>query len=63
MGAFLVTVLQNFLNMVQVNAYWQYVWTGALVIIAASIYYYSDKRKKEMLLGLSKGKKSPLLVR
>ena len=62
-GAFLVTVLQNFLNMVQVNAYWQYVWTGALVIIAASIYYYSDKRKKEMLLGLSKGKKSPLLVR
>ncbi len=44
-GALLITVLQNFLNMMQVNAYWQYVYTGALIIIAASIYYYSAKIK------------------
>ncbi|MGI6029203.1 MAG: ATP-binding cassette domain-containing protein [Candidatus Heteroscillospira sp.] len=59
-GAFLVTVLQNFLNMMQVNAYWQYVYTGALIIIAASIYYYSAKKRKEAMAGMSGAKESPL---
>jgi ribose transport system ATP-binding protein len=60
MGAFLITVVQNFLNMMYVNAYWQYVYTGALIVIAASIYYYSDKKKKEALTGVQSARRSPL---
>ena len=59
-GAFLITVVQNFLNMIQVNAYWQYVYTGVLIVGAASIYFYSDKKRKESLNGIRNAKQSPL---
>jgi ribose/xylose/arabinose/galactoside ABC-type transport system permease subunit len=37
-GAFLVMLLQNVLNQLHVSAYWQYVWTGFLTLLAVAIF-------------------------
>jgi ribose transport system ATP-binding protein len=38
LGVLLIVLMQNALNQLQVTAYWQYVWTGALTLIAVTIY-------------------------
>ena len=38
LGALLVTLIQNVLNQLHVSAYWQYVWTGALTLVAVSFF-------------------------
>ena len=38
LGAIAVGVMQNALNLMHVSAYWQYVWTGLLTLLAVSAY-------------------------
>ena len=38
LGVLLIVIMQNALNQLQVTAYWQYVWTGALTLAAVTIY-------------------------
>lgn len=38
LGVLLIVLMQNALNQLQVTAYWQYVWTGALTLAAVTIY-------------------------
>jgi ribose transport system ATP-binding protein len=37
-GVLLIVLMQNALNQLQVTAYWQYIWTGALTLIAVTVY-------------------------
>jgi ribose transport system ATP-binding protein len=37
-GALLVMLIQNVLNQLHVSAYWQYVWTGALTLVAVCFF-------------------------
>ena len=38
LAAVLIMLIQNVLNQVHVSAYWQYVWTGVLTLLAVGIY-------------------------
>lgn len=38
LGACLIMLMQNALNQLHVSAYWQYIWTGALTLVAVSFY-------------------------
>ena len=38
LGAALVILMQNVLNLLHVSAYWQYIWTGALTLLAVGFY-------------------------
>ncbi|HVZ14586.1 MAG TPA: ATP-binding cassette domain-containing protein [Bauldia sp.] len=38
LAAVLIMLLQNVLNQVHVSAYWQYVWTGVITLVAVGIY-------------------------
>jgi ribose transport system ATP-binding protein len=38
LAAILVMLIQNMLNQLHVSAYWQYVWTGVLTLVAVGIY-------------------------
>ncbi|MBV9104937.1 MAG: ATP-binding cassette domain-containing protein [Verrucomicrobia bacterium] len=38
LGAFLLVLMQNSLNQLHVSAYYQYVWTGALMLLAVGAY-------------------------
>jgi ribose transport system ATP-binding protein len=38
LGSVLIILLQNVLNQLQVSAYWQYIWTGLLTLIAVGFY-------------------------
>jgi ribose transport system ATP-binding protein len=38
LGAALIILLQNVLNQLQVSAYWQYVWTGVLTLLAVGFH-------------------------
>ena len=37
-GAILILEMQNALNLLQVSAYFQYIWTGALTLLAVAVY-------------------------
>jgi ribose transport system ATP-binding protein len=38
LAAVLIMLLQNVLNQVHVSAYWQYIWTGVITLVAVGIY-------------------------
>ena len=38
LASVLIMLLQNVLNQVHVSAYWQYVWTGVITLVAVGIY-------------------------
>jgi ribose transport system ATP-binding protein len=38
LAAVLIMLIQNALNQIHVSAYWQYVWTGVLTLVAVGIY-------------------------
>jgi ribose/xylose/arabinose/galactoside ABC-type transport system permease subunit len=40
-GAIAVGVMENALNLMQVSAYYQYIWTGGLTLIAVAGYSLS----------------------
>jgi ribose transport system ATP-binding protein len=44
LGAFFVILMQNALNQLHVTAYYQYVWTGALLLFAVGIYSWRTKK-------------------
>ena len=43
LGAFFVILMQNALNQLHVTAYYQYVWTGALLLFAVGIYSWRGR--------------------
>ncbi len=51
LGALMIILMQNILNMMQISAYFQYVWIGLLMILAVGLYQlpyitsHSRKRK------------------
>ena len=42
LGAILLVLLQNALNQLHVTAYYQYVWTGALLLVAVALYSVNE---------------------
>ena len=46
LGAIAVGVMQNALNLMQVSAYYQYIWTGGLTLIAVVGYSLRVSRGK-----------------
>ena len=44
LGALLVVLLQNVLNQLHVSAYWQYVWTGLLTLVAVGFFSLRSSR-------------------
>jgi ribose transport system ATP-binding protein len=38
LGAILLILMQNSLNQLHVSAYYQYIWTGALMLFAVGAY-------------------------
>jgi ribose transport system ATP-binding protein len=45
-GATLLVMLQNALNQLHVTAYYQYIWTGALLLLAVALYSIDEYRKR-----------------
>ncbi|MCU0831403.1 MAG: ATP-binding cassette domain-containing protein [Rhizobiaceae bacterium] len=53
LGATLIILVQNVLNQFQVSAYWQYVWTGVLTLIAVGFHgLRSPGQRARMMLHL-----------
>lgn len=51
LGAILIILMQNILNQFQINAYWQYVWTGVLTLLAVGFHSVrSPERRSRMFL-------------
>ena len=46
LGAIAVGVMQNALNLIHVSAYYQYVWTGGLTLLAVVGYSFNGARSK-----------------
>jgi ribose transport system ATP-binding protein len=46
LGAFLLVLLQDALNQLHVTAYYQYIWTGTLLLIAVALYSINELVKK-----------------
>jgi ribose transport system ATP-binding protein len=44
-GAVLVGLMQNALNHLQVSAYYQYIWTGALTLIAVIVFSFGSRKR------------------
>jgi len=44
LGAILLVLLQNALNQLHVTAYYQYVWTGVLLLLAVALYSINEYR-------------------
>ena len=44
-GAILVGLMQNALNHLQVSAYYQYIWTGALTLIAVIVFSFGSRKR------------------
>jgi len=47
LGAILLVLLQDVLNQLHVTAYYQYIWTGGLLLIAVALYSIYESRKTE----------------
>ncbi len=45
LGATLLVMLQNALNQLHVTAYYQYIWTGTLLLLAVALYSTDEYRK------------------
>jgi ribose transport system ATP-binding protein len=45
-GATLLVMLQNALNQLHVTAYYQYIWTGALLLLAVALYSIDEYRQR-----------------
>jgi ribose transport system ATP-binding protein len=45
-GATLLVMLQNALNQLHVTAYYQYIWTGALLLLAVALYSIDKYRER-----------------
>ena len=39
-------ILQNVMNLLHISAYWQYVWTGLLTLLAVAIYSIVENKMK-----------------
>jgi ABC-type sugar transport system ATPase subunit/ribose/xylose/arabinose/galactoside ABC-type transport system permease subunit len=48
LGVLLIVLMQNALNQLQVTAYWQYVWTGALTLAAVTLYTARSRESENM---------------
>ena len=46
LGAIVVGIMQNALNLMHVSAYYQYVWTGALTLLAVAAYSFRVRSRK-----------------
>lgn len=46
LGAMLLVLLQDALNQLHVTAYYQYIWTGALLLVAVGLYSINELMKK-----------------
>ena len=44
-GAVLVGLMQNALNHLQISAYYQYIWTGALTLIAVIVFSFGSRKR------------------
>ena len=48
-GATLIILMQNVFNQFQINAYWQYIWTGILTLLAVGFHSFrSTERRARM---------------
>lgn len=46
LGAVAVGLMQNALNLMHISAYYQYIWTGLLTLVAVSAYSFRFKRQE-----------------
>jgi len=46
LGAILLVLLQDALNQLHVTAYYQYIWTGALLLVAVALYSINESVKR-----------------
>jgi ribose transport system ATP-binding protein len=46
LGAILLVLLQDALNQLHVTAYYQYIWTGALLLVAVALYSIHEYRRR-----------------
>ena len=46
LGATLLVLLQDVLNQLHVTAYYQYIWTGALLLVAVALYSIGEYRRR-----------------
>lgn len=49
-GAILIILMQNILNQFQINAYWQYVWTGILTLLAVGFHSVRSPEHRNRIL-------------
>jgi ribose/xylose/arabinose/galactoside ABC-type transport system permease subunit len=56
LGAFFVVLMQNCLNQLHVTAYYQYIWTGALMLLAVGAYSFPEN------VGFSKIKSTGIVL-
>ena len=47
LGAVLVVLVQNVLNQLHVSAYWQYIWTGGLLLLAVGLWSARERAREE----------------
>ena len=45
-GGLIIGVLNNGLNLLNVNSFWQYVVKGVVILLAVFLDYFRNKRKK-----------------
>jgi ribose transport system ATP-binding protein len=53
LGATLLVLLQDVLNQLHVTAYYQYIWTGALLLVAVALYSINESRRQNPFPGLT----------
>jgi ribose/xylose/arabinose/galactoside ABC-type transport system permease subunit len=59
-GVLLLGCISNALNILGVNPYWQYVMTGAIIVLAVLLSYFSGQRSSFAKGGLKKGNTAEL---
>ncbi len=55
LGALLLILVQNALNQLHVSAYWQYVWTGGVLLVAVAAYAARDLGTRAILARAMRG--------
>jgi ribose transport system ATP-binding protein len=58
LGALLLILVQNALNQLHVSAYWQYVWTGGVLLVAVAAYAARDLGARAILAQAIRGGRS-----
>lgn len=48
-GAILIILMQNVLNQLQVSAYWQYIWTGILTLMAVGFHGLRTQERRAVM--------------